>query len=144
MLLSEISGRTVMSAAEATTLGVVDGLVLAPGRGRVAALRLRRTGGSANLLPWSGIRAVGEDAVMAADRDALRRPDGELKPLAEASEDLVGKRLLTDAGTDEGQLADIDFSADSGVVLALRTDSGQYPGTALVGIGSYAAVLRVP
>ncbi|MBW1596504.1 hypothetical protein [Streptomyces sp. JJ38] len=144
MLFSEISGRTVMSAAEATTLGVVDGLVLAPDRARVAALRLRKTGGSANLLPWSGIRAVGEDAVMATDRDALRRPDGELKPLAEASEDLVGKRLLTEAGTDVGQLVDIDFAADSGAVLTLRTADDQYPGTALVSIGSYAAVLRVP
>lgn len=144
MLLSEVSGLTVMSRADATTLGTVDGIVIDPAASKVAALRLARTSGGGKFLAWPDIHAVGPDAVMAPGRGALRDADDALAPLTVASRDLLGKRVLTDHGEETGTVQDIDFDPRTGSLSALLTTGGSIPGTHLIGIGSYAAVVRTP
>ncbi|MCX2967791.1 MULTISPECIES: PRC-barrel domain-containing protein [Streptomyces] len=141
MLLTQLTGLSVVSAADATSVGVADGIVIDPGGRRVAALRLKKTG-SGSYLPWSGVRAVGRDAVLAAGADALRDVEGELKRLAEACGELIGKRVLTDAGAEAGTVRDVDVDPDSGTVLALHTTRAEVPGAALLGIGGHAVVVR--
>ncbi|WP_406164520.1 PRC-barrel domain-containing protein [Streptomyces sp. NBC_00996] len=144
MLLSELSGLTVMSKADATAIGTVDGIVIDPAASRVAALRLAKTSGAGSYLAWPDIHAVGPDAVMAPGRGALRDADEELAPLTAASRDLPGKRVLTDHGEEAGTLQDIDFDPRTGGVSALLTAGGSIPGTHLIGVGSYAVVVRTP
>ncbi|MBW1604500.1 PRC-barrel domain-containing protein [Streptomyces sp. JJ66] len=141
MLLSQMVGLSVMSAADATTVGVTDGVVIDPAGRTVAALRLKKTG-SGSYLPWSGVQAIGRDAVMATSGEALRDVEGDLARLADASKDLLGKRVLTDAGFDAGTVRDVDLDPETGAVLSLHTTQAEIPGAALLGLGSYAAVVR--
>ncbi|MCZ4119239.1 MULTISPECIES: PRC-barrel domain-containing protein [unclassified Streptomyces] len=144
MLLSELSGLTVMSKADAVAIGTVAGIVIDPAASRVIALHLAKTSGAGKFLAWPDVHAVGPDAVMAPDGGALRDADDELAPLATASSGLLGKRLLTDHGEEDGIVQDIDFDPRTGSVSALLTSGGNIPGTRLIGIGSYAAVVRTP
>ncbi|MGW5638588.1 PRC-barrel domain-containing protein [Streptomyces sp. NPDC003832] len=141
MLLSELTDRPVMDTTEAQRIGLVDGLVIAPQPARVLALRLKKTNGGGTLLTWAYVHAIGPDAVMA--RVNAREADAEdLTDHAAACRRLVGRRVLSDHGTEIGTLRDIDFDPESGRVLNLLTASDSLPAHTLIGVGAYAVVVR--
>ncbi|MEU9731621.1 PRC-barrel domain-containing protein [Streptomyces sp. NPDC048002] len=141
MLLSELTDRPVMDTTEAQSIGLVDGLVIAPGPARVLALRMKKTNGGGTLLTWQYVHAIGPDAVMARV-NAREGDDADLDEHATACRHLIGRRVLSDRGTEIGTLRDIDFDAESGRVLSLLTSADTVPAHALVGVGSYAVVVR--
>jgi uncharacterized protein YrrD len=143
MLFSENTGRSVVSVADATTVGVVDGFVVDPAVARVVALRLRKTKDARNLLAWPRIHAMGEDAVMVASGDALEgREASSLGELADERHSLPGKRILSERGNELGAVSDVDFDPETGSVLSLITAQGQIAGKEMVGVGSYAVVVH--
>lgn len=155
MRLSETLGRKVVGVTDATTLGTVSGFVVHPDVPRLVALRLRRPGGRGEVLPWSRVRTVGVDAVMA--RPA---PDGGREDGAAAEEDsglskhavkhgeVLGKRVLTDRGDEVGEVTDAEFDPESGELLSFSVsdptvgDEG-LDARRMTGVGSWAVVLRV-
>ncbi|WP_416986041.1 PRC-barrel domain-containing protein [Streptomyces sp. T028] len=141
MLLSEITDRPVMDTAEAQSIGLVDSLVIAPRPARVLALRLKKTNGGGTLLTWQYVHAIGPDAVMA--RVNIREEDEEdLTQHAAACRNLLGRRILSERGTEVGTLQDIDFDPESGRILSLLTSCGALPAPALIGVGAYAVIVQ--
>ena len=53
----------------------------------------------------------------------------------------MGKRLLTDDGTEIGTVDDIDFDPTGGAVKAVVTRGGPVAGDRLRGCGSYAVIV---
>lgn len=151
MRMTDTLGRKVVGVADATSLGTVSGFVVRPDEPRLAAMRLRRPGGRSTVLPWSRVRAVGADAVMARPDDegeAEAADNGGLSKHAVKHGEVLGKRVLTELGDEIGEVTDAEFDPESGAVLRFAVggaagadetlDAGR-----MTGLGSYALVLRV-
>ncbi|MGV8967740.1 MAG: PRC-barrel domain-containing protein [Cellulomonas sp.] len=127
-----------MSNAEA--VGSVDGFVLDPVTSMVVALHLRKTKNGDTLL-WRDVTAFGVDAVTVSGDDKITDPGGEVVALSGKDHQVVGKRVLSTAGDELGEVTDVEFDPDSGAVTALVLNTGGVAGTRLVGVGSYAVVV---
>ena len=55
---------------------------------------------------------------------------------------LLGKRMLTDAGVELGQVDDVEFDPESGSVDYLISADDRVAGYRLIGCGSYAVIVR--
>jgi sporulation protein YlmC with PRC-barrel domain len=138
MLFSQALGLPVISAADATTLGKVADLTIdAPGAA-IAALRLSGASGRTDVLAWNAVESVGKDAVIARPPVATDPVRGALP----AHHHALGSRVLTEHGTEHGTVKDIAFDPATGRILTLYTALGEISGTRLLGLGSYAVVVR--
>ncbi|SHH63417.1 Uncharacterized protein YrrD, contains PRC-barrel domain [Jatrophihabitans endophyticus] len=142
MLFSDVHGRKVVSTATAETVGKVDEFVVDPRARAVVAFRLKKTD-DGDTLAWPALTAVGADAVTVADAGAVTEAQGRVAELVGKDHRAVGKRVLTAQGDELGKVADVDFDPADGTLLTLRVGEREIPGADLVGIGSYAVVVRV-
>lgn len=149
MVLTQLLGRAVIDAADATRLGAVEGLVLSASRGsrgRIAALRLRDAKSEHEIIAWGDLHALGPDAVIVtADRTASASTTAaSLRTASSGSQDLLGRRLLTELGQDIGTLDDLTFDTGTGHVERLASSRGeQLAGERLIGVGPYALIVGV-
>jgi uncharacterized protein YrrD len=140
MLISEGRGRRVVSTNSAETVGIIDTFIIDPGLRRVVAVGLTKVTGRFTVLPWERL-SFGADAVTTGGITDLVVPEGQLAILADRHHSALGKRVLDTAGRELGTAHDADIDPASGAVIALLVGDFAVPGTALIGIGSYAVVV---
>ena len=134
-------GRKVVSRASAKELGAVNHLLIDAQQREVAAIVIGR-GKKARLVEWAQLSGFGPDAVMVVDEGALRPPvDGRERDGADGKLELVGKKALSERGNELGNIDDVTFDAQSGALEDLVIGERRVPAGALLGSGSYAAVL---
>jgi sporulation protein YlmC with PRC-barrel domain len=134
-------GRKVISRGSARELGTVSHLLIDAQRRGVAAVVIGR-GKKARLVDWAQVSGFGPDAVMVGDDGALRPPaDDRERAAGDGKLELVGKRVLTDRGHELGSVDDVAFDADTGALEHLLVRDHEIPAGALLGCGSYAAVV---
>ncbi len=134
-------GRKVVSRASAKELGAVSHLLVDAERRRVAAVIIGR-GKKAQLVDWAGVSGFGPDAVMIGDEGSLRPPGDEREQAAaDGALELIGKRALSERGNELGKVDDVAFDAGTGALQDLLIGDRRIPASALVGSGSYAAVV---
>ncbi|MFC7885631.1 PRC-barrel domain-containing protein [Streptomyces sp. NPDC057376] len=135
MLFTEVRGLPVTVPDRAGPLGTVTCLTVDAASGAVSHVRLR--GGrfrGETALPWDAVHAIGPGGVRAGPADAV----GTAPPC----HDLLGRRVLTEAGTERGTVLDVAFDTETGRLLALFTTRGEVPPDRLLGLGDYAVVVR--
>lgn len=138
MRWSEAIGRDVVDTSTAEVVGTVDDLVLDPPRGVVAAIAV-----GDRVVSWSDAEGIGTDAVTLRSAALLSEPDTEsTRSAVSGAGDPIGKRVITEDGFDAGIVEDLTFDADSGQVGQLVLDRGELPGGRLLGVGSFAVVVR--
>jgi sporulation protein YlmC with PRC-barrel domain len=141
---SAVVGRRLVSRASAEELGDLRRLVVDVGQRRVASLVVGK-GRKAELVDWGELSGFGPDAVMVGDESALRAPRDDHESAAAAGKlDLVGKLVLSDKGEELGQASDVVFDPATGTVETLIVGEHEVPATSLLGVGSYAAVVKAP
>jgi sporulation protein YlmC with PRC-barrel domain len=122
-------------------LGSVSHLLVDAGQRRVAAVIIGR-GKKAQLVDWARLSGFGPDAVMVTDEGALRSPSDDREQAAAAGKlELLGKRTLSERGNELGELRDVTFDADTGVLEELLIGARRVPARSMLGSGSYAVVL---
>jgi sporulation protein YlmC with PRC-barrel domain len=142
MLFSDAKGRKVVSSSTAATVGKVSRLVVDPRLRTVVGVELKKTS-DGDMLRWSDITAFGADAVTVTGEDKIGDGGESLKALSGKAHRVLGKRVLTSTGDELGKLVDIDFDPTTGALTSLLVDSGtEVPGSQLLGVGSYAVVVR--
>ncbi len=142
MLFSEATGRKVVSTADASTVGVISAFVVDPATRKVVAVALSKTNGAGTMLPFEHIAAFGADAVTVAGADAIVEPDDRLTELSAKQHTILKKRALTTAGDEVGTVRDVEFDPADGALVSIRLDENTWDGQGLVGVGSYAVMLR--
>ena len=142
MLFSEALGRAVVSTDTASTVGRVSDFVVDPRLPGVVALILSKTSFQGSALPWPNIIAFGVDAVTVPSASAVVVPDPDLAELAGKPHTLLGKRVLTTTGVELGTVLDVDFDPTIGRLAALLLERGPLDAAGLLGVGSYAAIVR--
>lgn len=113
MRTSEIIKRPVVTRGGEDIAQVKD-IIYSAGKGAVAGFTLAGRGIFAGPLPvglpWASVSALGNDAVMIADENALQ-PVETLTSAAQseggAGRNILGSRVLTDGGTDLGIVVDV-------------------------------------
>jgi uncharacterized protein YrrD len=142
MLFSQARKRAVVNTATATRVARVDGFVVLPAPARVALLRLGKVSGHGTLLAWEDVQGFGPDAVTVATDAVIRPPRDHLEQRAEDNDlEIIGKRLLSEQGTELGTVTDVDFDPETGAVTSLITKTDTVAGQRLIGLGGYAAVV---
>ena len=107
---------------------------------RIAAIVIGR-GRKAQLVEWEHLSGFGPDAIMVVDEGALRPPaDDRERAATEGKLELVGKRALSEGGTELGKLDDVTFDTGTGALEELLIGDRRVQAGALIGSGSYAAV----
>lgn len=137
----QVVGRKVVSRSSAHELGTVSDFLYDGARRSVAALVLGR-GRKALIVDWANVTGFGADAVLVSDDSAQREPVDERETQACSGKlGLVGKRALTETGNELGTVDDVVFDSTDGRVLAVVVAGRELPAEALLGAGSYAAVM---
>ena len=134
-------GRKVVSRASATELGAVGHLLVDAQQRQIGAVAIGR-GKKSRLVEWAQLSGFGPDAVMVIDEGALRPPaDDREREGVEGKLDFLGKRALSERGNELGRIDDVTFDPDTGALEDLVIGDRRIPAGALLGSGSYAAVL---
>ena len=144
MLFSEAKGHKVVSSSSAATVGKVAGFVVDPVTRSVVALQLKKTE-NGDYLRWPDLVAFGADAVTVKDGSVLGDGGPEVAAHGGKAHRVLGKRVLTSGGDELGKVADVGFDPATGTLTSLvlgKGGSGEVAGERLVGIGSYAVVVR--
>jgi sporulation protein YlmC with PRC-barrel domain len=137
-------GRKVVSRASAEELGRLTHIVVDVPQRQVRAL-VTGKGRKSGLVDWDQVGGFGPDAVMVVSEDALHRPrDAAESAAADGKLELVGKRVLSDTGDSLGEATDVVFDPESGAVESLTVGEREVPATSLLGVGSYAVVVKAP
>lgn len=135
MLFTEVRGLPVLTGDGERRLGAVTSLTVDAAAGVVSHVRFRagRLRGE-SVLAWEAVRSLGPGALRvgpAAEPDAA--PPGH---------DLLGHRVLTEAGVERGTVLDVAFDPRTGRVLALFTTRGEVSPGRMMGLGDHALVVR--
>lgn len=144
MLFSQAKGHKVVSSTTAATVGKVSGFVVDPVTRSVVALHLKKAE-KGDFLRWADLVAFGADAVTVADDSAIGDGGPDVSALAGRAHRVLGKRVLTSGGDELGKVGDVAFDPDTGSIISLvlgKGGSGEVAGDRLIGIGSYAVVVR--
>ncbi|WP_225823389.1 PRC-barrel domain-containing protein [Streptomyces naphthomycinicus] len=138
MLFTQTRGLPVITAEEAATLGTVDALTIDARTRSVACLRLSGAPKDRAVLGWGAVEAVGHDAVIVRSRVAVGAGPDEVPE----HRDAVGSRVLTEYGVEHGTVKDVGYDPGTGKILTLYTALGDIAGDDLIGLGTYAVVVR--
>lgn len=116
LLAGELTKRPVVTLGGEDVAQVKD-TVFDGKAGRVAGFTLSGrglfSGPKRRSLPWSGVHALGRDAVMITGEEVFEGR-GEVVARGEAREgDVLGARVLTDDGTDLGEVVDVVIEVDA-------------------------------
>lgn len=134
-------GRDVVDTSSAKTIGTVEALVIEPETRRVTALVV--AGADPSVLDFSALTAFGRDAVTVDGTAALRAPaDDREKRVVDGELDPIGTQVLTEDGDLLGVVADIDVDREDGLVNSIVMADDQLAATRLLGVGSFAVVVR--
>ena len=129
------TGRKVLSRASAEELGKLTQLLVDVGDRRVAQLVVGK-GRRVRSVDWEHVTGFGPDAVMLDDAASLVTRDAST-----AGADLLGQRALSELGNELGWVDDVIFDPTTGAILSLVVGTSEHAAAALLGAGSYAAVL---
>jgi uncharacterized protein YrrD len=140
--LRDAIGRSILSRESAEEIGAVKHLVVDPSTHRATAI-VAGSGSAIGLVSWDDVTGFGPDAVMIQSRGAVRdaTSDEERAYLA-GDRDPLGKLALTDDGNACGTVRDVEFDGASGTIETLASDDERIDGARIVGVGSYAVVIR--
>lgn len=140
MNAAEVFGRPVLDLATATTVGKIDDVDVDPATKRAVGFRLAK-GSSGDWLAWDRIAAIGPDAVTIESTDRLEAYAADPARRGLKATGALGGRVLTDQGREVGSLNDVDID-DDGTMVALLVGDRRVEADDLLGIGSYATVVR--
>jgi uncharacterized protein YrrD len=131
-----IIGKDVLALEDGTKLEKVHGVVIDPGGQRLLALVVDEGGimSSTKVVPIEQVSSFGRDAVVVGGHASIitTAEAPGLKEIVEQSERIVGKKVFTVTGDDQGTIGDIYFDERSGDVLGYEV-SGGFIGDAATG-----------
>jgi uncharacterized protein YrrD len=136
-------GHPVVATGNAEQLGKTEGVAVDPESSTIVAVHVGGSKGSARFVPWEQISSFGTDAVMVEDASVVRATTGPFEQrVADGEGDLLAKRVLTEGGDELGTVDDVDFDPGDGKLETLHIGAEAIAAERLLGIGTYAVVVR--
>jgi uncharacterized protein YrrD len=121
-------GKDVLALDDGSKLQKVNGVIVDPGGQRLVALVVDEGSlmSSTKVVPIEEISSFGRDAVVVEGHASIvTTADAPgLKEIVDQSEKIVGKKVFTITGDEQGTIADIYFDEPSGKVLGYEVSGG--------------------
>lgn len=128
----------VVDTATAQPIGRVDNLVVDPDATQIVAIVV-----GDKVVGFSDAGGIGVDAVTVQNAELLREPASDLEQAAvKDTLSPISKSVITDDGVAMGTVSDIDFDRETGNIERILLSSDDLRGSRLLGVGSYAVVVR--
>lgn len=155
MKWSELKNKPVVAVASGEKLGFVDDLFLDTAGRQILGVRTR-TGGLLThhaAMLWTGIEAIGDDAVTVKDASVLNEETtfSDLKD-ARRAEAILGTTVMTVSGQEVGRVADLsldlqsqsvlDYALGVGLIDRLRGEDRLIPVSGIRSVGADAIVVE--
>lgn len=143
MRLADIHKHPVVDLSSATTVTHLADVAIDATTQRVLGFTVHKAVDGHDWLAWDRAHAVGADAATVSDTSAFTTvPEGALLLKGSGA---LGRRVLSAEGVELGTLADVDVDPETGAVLTLiLADGATVAAEDLLGVGSYATVIRTP
>ena len=123
-----VIGKELLSLEDGARLEKVSDLVVDPAGQRLVALVIDEGGlmSSARVVPTEEISSFGRDAVVINGRESVVgiSHNDELRALMDHDDKILGKRVYTVEGDEQGSIADIYFDETTGGVLGYEVSGG--------------------
>jgi uncharacterized protein YrrD len=123
-----IIGKDVLSLEDGSKLQNVTDLIVDPAGQRLVALVVDEGGlmSSARVVPIDAVSAFGKDAVVIQGEGAIvsTSEDEALRAFVDQDEKILGKKVFTTGGDEQGSIADIYFDETTGAVLGYELSNG--------------------
>src|SRR3954452_9658685 len=123
-----VIGKPILSLAEGTRLYEVKDLILGTGNDTVVGLIAEEGGifSSSLVVPIDQVTGFGRDAVGVRDRGSIIPADEAptIQPVLEHKSSLLGTKVYTETGDDQGKVADVYFDESSGRIMDLELSGG--------------------
>jgi sporulation protein YlmC with PRC-barrel domain len=139
---SDIAGNPVMDTSTATTVGKVRAPIVDPVTQRMVGFRVKKSKGPGDVVLWEGLAGLGPDALTVDSADRVAEAPAEWKHRATGKLDLIGRIVLTENGHKLGKVRDVEFDPADGRITSLMLKDAFVDGERLLGIGSFAVVVR--
>jgi len=125
---TDVIGKPVMTYDTGKEIEKVQDILFDHVSNQVIALTVDKGSWRKNtrVLSWGGVRAIGDDAVIATSEDAVKDSDDltEAKRILELDQAVVGKQLMTTDGRELGKIAGVYFNSKSGKVVGYEVSGG--------------------
>lgn len=141
MLFSAARKHKVVSTTSAETLAKVSGFVVDASERKVIGVIVKGSK-SGKVIEWPAITAFGSDALTVESEVAITAPGERIQALGGKANKMMGKRVLSTEGDSQGDVSDVEFDGDTGDISFVMVDGSPVAGERLVGVGSYAVVMR--
>lgn len=128
-----VKGTDVVSLADGAELGEVENVFLEPEAKQIVAFSFKSGGGlfggkTTNMVEITDVHAIGPDAVTITDASVVRcemaigdRTEGLVE-----LDDLLKRKVMTDAGEELGQISAIHFDQGSYALSGIDVTSGHF------------------
>lgn len=112
--IEKLLDMPVVSAAEGSRLGTLEGVEIDPAGARIAYLRLKPEGKHRKgVIPWAAVQSVGADVILVHTEAAVdRNVPQELRP--ELTPHVGDRPVLTESGDDLGHISSYDVDEATG------------------------------
>jgi uncharacterized protein YrrD len=123
-----VIGKPILSLADGSRLQEVKDVILGAGNDTVVGL-LADEGGflaSSLVVPIDEVSAFGRDAVVVARRESVIAANQapEIGSIVARHQSLLGTRVFTETGDDQGKLNDVYFDESTGRILGFELSGG--------------------
>jgi uncharacterized protein YrrD len=126
MRATSLVGLPVVTTNTGEDIAETRDVIYLPDQGRVAGFTLNKRGRLAgrlkNVLSFAQVHAVGRDAVMVTDAAMLDTPEGEAAAQNAKGRNVIGNRVLTDAGKELGVVRDLIVEMNRGEVIGYELE----------------------
>lgn len=141
--MKEKQGQAVVSVDTAEDIGSLKHFVVSPAADRIERLHIDGRRSKASFVEWDALESFGPDRVMVSSAQAPSHSDDDRDiEAARGKIELIGSRVLTTTGFEEGKVDDAEFNGDTGAIVSITTTTGRRIDAAAVhSLGSYALVV---
>jgi uncharacterized protein YrrD len=125
-----IIGKDVLSLDDGVKLETVSDVVVDPAGRSVVAIVVTEGGlmSSAKVVPTQDVTSYGKDAVVVRSNASVISvsDDPNLRAMVDHGEKIVGKKVFTNTGDDQGSISDIYFDEPTGAVVGYEVSGGLF------------------
>ncbi len=129
-----VIGKPILSLADGARLHEVKDVILGAGNDTVVGLLADEGGISASSLvvPIHEVTGFGRDAVIVARRESVvaAKEAPEIGSIVARQQSLLGTRVFTETGDDQGKINDVYFDEPTGKILGFELSGGMIPDAA--------------
>lgn len=123
-----VIGKDVLSFIDGTKTTSVKDIIIGRDNSTIVALLVDEGGlfGSAKVVPMENVASFGKDAVVISDGAAIMSADAvpALKEILNSDDKLLGKKVFTEGGDEQGSISDIYFEENSGEIVGFEVSGG--------------------